>query len=174
MDVGILGAVELHNRRAVAGVVPEVQHIAALGHMDNVLAVQGVVGHCAVDSFLNPQPFAVVLEHHQGAGLAHLLELQDLFLCAAPSAVIRRVANHAAGHGVGCRRVDTQLLKTIFSHIIEIIYEYAPCCQGDVGRRKQAARIRNCLQLDQLPSPAQITSCISVLVLPAYFVIVTY
>ena len=150
MDVGILGAVELHNRRTVAGIIPEVEGIAALGHVDNVLSMQGIVGHRAVDGFLYPQPFAVVLERRCGAGLRHLLELTALFSGVAPGAIIRRVANGVAGHGVGCRRVDTQLLKTIFSHIIEMIHEYAPRCQGAVGRRKQAARIRNCLRLEYL------------------------
>ena len=142
--------VPFHNGRAVLGVVEEVEAVAALGHMDNVLAVKGVIGHRAVDGFLYPQPFAVVLERRRGAGLRHLLELTALFSGVAPGAIIRRVANGVAGHGVGCRRVDTQLLKTIFSHIIEMIHEYAPCCQGAVGRRKQAARIRNCLRLEYL------------------------
>ena len=101
MDVGILGAVELHNGRAVAGVIPEVEGVATLGHVDNVLAVEGVVGHRAVHGFLYPQPFAVVLEGRCGAGLRHLLELPALFSGVAPGAIIRRVANGVAGYGVG-------------------------------------------------------------------------
>ncbi len=31
---------------------------------------------------------------------------------------------------------------------IEIIYPYTPCCQGTAGCKTQAARMRNCLQLD--------------------------
>ena len=114
MDVSILGTIELHNRRAVSGIIPEVEGIAALGHVDNVFAVQGVVGHRTVDGFLYPHPFAVVLERRRGAGLAHLLELPALFPGVAPGAVIGRIANRVAGYGVGCRRVDTQLLKSVF------------------------------------------------------------
>ena len=76
MNVGILGAVELHNRRTVAGVIPEVEGIAALGHVDDVLSMQGVVGHHTVHGFLHPQSFAVVLERRRGAGLVHLIELR--------------------------------------------------------------------------------------------------
>jgi len=36
-----------------------------------------------------------------------------------------------------------------------MIHKYPPLCQGSVGCRKQAARIRNCLQLDHLSSSAQ-------------------
>ena len=85
-----------------------------MGHMDNVLAVEGVIGHRAVDSLLYPQPFAVVLECRCDAGLPHLLELPTLFPGVAPGTIIRRVSNGVAGHGIGYRRVDTQLLKIVF------------------------------------------------------------
>ena len=116
MDVGVLDTIELHNRRAVAGVIPEVEGVGALGHVDNVLAVQGVVGHRTVHRFLYSQPFAVVLERRCGtaATVLHLLELPALFPGVAPGAIIGRIANRVAGYGVGCRRVDTQLLKSVF------------------------------------------------------------
>ena len=111
--------VPFHNGGAVLGVVEEVEAVAALGHMDNVLAVEGVVGHRAVHGFLYPQPFAVVLESRCGAGLHHLFELPALFPGVAPGAVTRWVANHVAGYGVGCRRVVTQLLKIVFPSSIK-------------------------------------------------------
>ena len=119
MDVGVLGAVELHNRRAVSGIIPEVEGVAALSHVDNVFAVQGVVGHRTVHGFLYPQPFAVVLEGRRGASFAHLLELSALFPGVAPGAVTGGIANHVAGYGVGCRRVVTQLLKIVFPSSIK-------------------------------------------------------
>ena len=61
MNVGIFGSIELHNRRAVSGIIPEVEGVGALGHMDDVLAVQGVVGHRAVDGFLYPHPSLLYL-----------------------------------------------------------------------------------------------------------------
>ena len=79
--------------------------------------MQCVVGHRAVDGFLYPQPFAVVLERRCGtaATVLHLLELPALFPGVAPGTVTRRAANRVAGYGVGCRRVDdTQLLKIVF------------------------------------------------------------
>ena len=114
MDVGILGTVELHNCQTVLGVVPEVEGVAALGHVDDVLPMQGVVGYRTVHGFLHPQPFTVVLERRHGAALAHLLELPPIFPGVAPGAVTRRVANDVAGYGVGCRRVAIQLLKIAF------------------------------------------------------------
>ena len=38
-----------------------------------------------------------------------------------------------------------------------MIHEYTRFCQGAVGSKSQAAQIRNCLLLDQSPSPAQRT-----------------
>lgn len=78
----------------------------------------GIV-NSTTDSFLHPQPFAVVLEGRCGASFAHLLELPALFSGVAPGAIIRRVANGVAGHGVGCRRVVTQLLKIVFPSSIK-------------------------------------------------------
>ena len=52
---------KLHNRRTVAGVILEVQRVVALGQVDNVLAMQGVVGHRAVDGFLYPHPSLLYL-----------------------------------------------------------------------------------------------------------------
>ena len=43
LDVGIRRAIVHHHRRTVLRVVEEVQLVAALGHVDNVLAVQGVL-----------------------------------------------------------------------------------------------------------------------------------
>ena len=83
--------------------------VTSLGHMDNVLPMQGVVCHRAVDSFLYPQSFAVVLEGRCGASFAHLLELPALLPGVAPGSVTRRVANGVAGYGVGCRRVSAYL-----------------------------------------------------------------
>ena len=51
------------------------QRVAALGQVDNVLAMEGVVGHRTVHGFLHSPPFAVVLERRHGADLAHLLGL---------------------------------------------------------------------------------------------------
>ncbi len=93
VNVGVLGAIELHNRRTVSGIVPEVEGVASLGHVDNVFAVQGVVGHRTVHGFLYPQPFTVVLERRRGAGLAHLLELAALFPGKRPGAVGQGIAD---------------------------------------------------------------------------------
>ena len=108
--------VPFHNGGAVLGVIPEVEGIASLGQVDDVLPMQGVIGYCTVDDFLHPQPFAVVLERCCGtaATVLHLLELPALSPGVAPGAVTGGIANHIAGYGVGYRRVDTQLLKSVF------------------------------------------------------------
>lgn len=59
----------------------------------------GIV-NSTTDSFLHPQPFAVVLEGRCGASFAHLLELPTLFPGVAPGAVIGGIANGVTGYGV--------------------------------------------------------------------------
>ena len=61
--------------------------IAALGHVDDVLTVEGVVGDHAVDRFAHPQALGVVNKAGGGSGLAHLLELASVLLCVGPGTV---------------------------------------------------------------------------------------
>ena len=68
-NVAVLRAVEVHHGRPVLGVVEEMQIVAALGQMDNVLAVQGVVGHRAAYRFSDAQPVRIVEEGGGSAGL---------------------------------------------------------------------------------------------------------
>ena len=51
--------------------------VGALDHVDDVLAVEGVIGDHAVDRFAHPQALGVVNKAGGGAGLAHLLEFAD-------------------------------------------------------------------------------------------------
>ena len=97
--VGILRAVVVHDGRAVLGIVEEVQRVAALGQMDNVLAVQGVVRHRAAHCLSDPQPIRVVEESGGSVGLGHLLELAALLPSVRPGAVIGGIANDVVGNG---------------------------------------------------------------------------
>ena len=133
--------VPFHNGGAVLGVVEEVEAVAALGHMDNVLAVEGVVGHRAVHGFLYPQPFAVVLERCRGAALAHLLELPALFPGVAPGAVTGGIANHVAGYGVGYRRVCTYL-HTVLGQLVLPVAVPIGVTDSFLDRSDSSSRIR--------------------------------
>ena len=93
MNVSILRPVELYDSRTILGVVPEVKGIASLGHVDDVLAVEGVVGDHVVDGLLDAQALGVVNEGGGGAGLAHLLELASVLPGVGPGAVAQRIAN---------------------------------------------------------------------------------
>ena len=53
MDIGILNTVEFDDGGAILRVVPEVHIIAATAEVHNVFAVQDVVGHSAIDGFLD-------------------------------------------------------------------------------------------------------------------------
>ena len=98
-NVAVLRAVEVHHGWTVLGVIEEVQIVAALGQMDNVLALQGVVRHRAAHRLTDAQAICIVENGGGGDRLGHLLELPALFPDAAPDAVIRRVANVVVGKG---------------------------------------------------------------------------
>ena len=115
--------------------------VAALGHVDNVFAVQGVVGHRTVHGFLYPQPFAVLLERRRGAGLHHLLELPALFPGVAPGTVTRRVANHIAGYGVGYRRVGANL-HAVLGQLVPPVAVPVGVSHGFLDRSDRSGRIR--------------------------------
>ena len=93
MDVSIFRPVELHNGGTVLGVVPEVEGVAALGHVHNVLAMQNVVGDHVVDRLAHAQALGVVDKRGGGSGLAHLLELASVLPGVGPGAVAQRIAN---------------------------------------------------------------------------------
>ena len=93
MNVSILRPVELHKGGTVLGVVPEVEGVGSLGHVDDVLAVEGVVGVNAVNGLFHPQALGVVNKAGGGAGLAHLLELAAVLPGVGPGAVAGRIAN---------------------------------------------------------------------------------
>ena len=67
--------------------VQEMQGVAALGHVDDVLAMQGVVSDGAAYSLADAQAIGVVKEGGRGAGFGHLLQLAALFPGVGPGAV---------------------------------------------------------------------------------------
>lgn len=68
------------------------QIVAALGHMDNVLAVQGVVRHRTAYRLSDAQTIRIVEEGGGSAGLGHLLELATLLPSIGPGAAVGWIA----------------------------------------------------------------------------------
>ena len=82
--------------------------IAVVGHMHNVLAVQGILGRAGGGScFLHPQAILVVGEADRFAALAHALQLAPLSPGIGPSAITQRIANGVVGD---CRTIDGRQL----------------------------------------------------------------
>ena len=92
-NVAVLRAVEVHHGRPVLGIVEEMQIVVALGQMDNVLAVQGVVGHRAAHRLTDAQTIRIVEESGGSARLGHLLELPALLLSIHSGAIIDKASN---------------------------------------------------------------------------------
>ena len=70
-----------------------------MGHVDDVLAVQGVVGDHAVDRFPHPQTVGIVSKGGGGRAVGHLLQLPALLPCVRPRAVAQGIANRVVGNG---------------------------------------------------------------------------
>ena len=60
MDVGVFDAIILDNSGAALGVVPEMQHVCSLGHVNDVFAVEDVVGCHAVHGLPHTQAINVI------------------------------------------------------------------------------------------------------------------
>ena len=71
--------------------------VAALGHVDNILAVEGVIGDHVVEPLAHAQTLGVVNKAGGGAGLAHLLELVAVLPGVGPGAVAGGIANGVVG-----------------------------------------------------------------------------
>ena len=67
--------------------------------VDDVLAVQGVVGDHAVDRFPHPQTVGIVVKGGGGRAVGHLLQLPALLPCVRPHAVGEGIANLVVGNG---------------------------------------------------------------------------
>ena len=73
--------------------VQEMERIGALGHVDDVLAMQGVVGDGAAHGLADAQAIGIVKEGGRGAGFAHLLQLTALFPGVGLGAISERIAD---------------------------------------------------------------------------------
>ena len=102
MDVGVLGggcAVIPFNDSGFAGsVVEEMEGVASVGEMGDLLAVEGVVGGAGGSGdFLHPQAAGVVFVDNGFAGLAHGLQLAALFPGVQPFPVAGGIADLIVG-----------------------------------------------------------------------------
>ncbi len=106
------------SRKGKARGVKEVETVAALGHMDDILAVEGVVGDHIIDGLLHPQTFGIVDETSGGVRIAHLLKLAAILPGESPGigapyvsrfcACLNRIANGVVFNG--CSVVVNQLV----------------------------------------------------------------
>ena len=72
--------------------------VGALGHVDDVLAVESVVGDHVIDGLPHTQALGVVDKAGGGAALAHLPELVAVLPGVDPGAVGKRIANGVVGN----------------------------------------------------------------------------
>ena len=97
VDIAVPVGAELDHGRLALGVVEEVEGIAALGHVHDLLAVEVIVGggRDAADGggLLRAQAVVVVREAHGCAGFAHGGQLASRLPGIAPRAVICGIAN---------------------------------------------------------------------------------
>ena len=75
--------------------------------MHNILAVQRVLRHHAVDRFLDAQPVRVVDELRRHARFLHLLQLPTVLPSVRPRPVVQRIANRIIAN---CAAVDRREL----------------------------------------------------------------
>ena len=112
IQVSIRSTVEQHHSWLVLCIVEEMQAVAALGHVDNVLAVQGVVGGAGRNGYLlHTQAVLVVHKPDNLANLADLLELTALFPDVAPGTIAGRIANRIVGDA--CAIEGSQLVLPV-------------------------------------------------------------
>ena len=126
LDIRIRRAVVHHHRRAVLRVVEEVQLIRAGSHMHNILAVQRVLRHHAVDRFLHAQAVRIVDELRRHARFLHLLQLPAVLPSVRPRPVIQRIANRIIAN---CAAVDRRELVApcrVAASIGQLFYTIVP------------------------------------------------
>jgi len=92
--MGIHCAVVFHQGRLIAGIIVEVQRIIPLGQVNDIFAVEGVVGGAGGGGgFLDPQAVGVIFEYNGFRGFAHGLQLPALFPGVQPFPVAGGIAD---------------------------------------------------------------------------------
>ena len=115
LDVGIRRAIVHHHRRTILRIVEEMQLIRAGSHMHNILAVQRVLRHHAIDRFLHAQAVRVVDELRRHARFLHLLQLPAVLPSVRPRPVAQRIANRIVANriSVDCRELVAPVRVTV-------------------------------------------------------------
>ena len=99
MLVVIVRAVIGHHGRLPGRVIPEVQGIAAAGHVADGRSRPVIPGCRRPVDLLRPQPGIAVLELQRRRAVAHLLELPSGFPGVGPAVVTGGVANGVGRDG---------------------------------------------------------------------------
>lgn len=86
-----------HHGRLALRIVEEVQVVAALRHVDDVLAIERVAGGHVVYDLLGSQAVVVVGELRVGAGLYHAVKHAARLPGKRPAVVGQRIANGIVG-----------------------------------------------------------------------------
>ena len=80
------------------------QFVVAFSHVNNVLPVQGIARHNAVDRFLHAQAVRVVHKFRRHARPLHLLQLPAVLPSVCPRPVAQRIANRIVANRVSVDR----------------------------------------------------------------------
>ena len=107
LNIRIRHAVVHHHCWTVLRVIEEMQLIRTRSHMHNILAVQCVLRHHAVDRFLHTQAVCVVHKFSRHARFLHLLQLPAVLPSVRPRPVVQRIANRIIAN---CAAVDRREL----------------------------------------------------------------
>ncbi len=89
LHIAVRRAIKHHHRRFVLRIVEEVQFITALLHMHNVLVMQRIISHDAIDRFLNPQPIFIIHKAGINVNTLHACKLSVILPGVGSGAVIQ-------------------------------------------------------------------------------------
>ena len=98
VDIEVIDIVIGNHAGLPLRIVEEVQVMAALRHMDDVLAVQRVVGGHAIDNLPDAHAVVVVGELRVGASLHHAGQHTSGFPRKRPTVIGQRIANRIIGN----------------------------------------------------------------------------
>lgn len=98
VDIEVVRAIEADHRRLTLRIIEEVQTVVALCHVDNILAIQRVVGGCTVYDLPDAQAVMIIDELRIGAGLHHAGEHTSGFPRKRPTVIGQRIANRIIGN----------------------------------------------------------------------------
>ena len=130
VNIEVIRSVEAHHGRLALRVIEEMQVIATLRHVDDILAAQRVVGGHAIDDLLDTQTIVIIGELCIGASFHHAGQHAARLPYKRPAVIGQRIADGVVGNRLAAD--DRNLVLPVAITIVFQVLWISIACLGEI------------------------------------------